>query len=47
MNVSNNKVRKIIKKATDQARRETPRPNLLTWCLRQSLHEKYGWRPYY
>lgn len=47
MNVSNSKVHKIIKKATDQARRETPRPALLTWCLRQALHEKFGWRPYY
>lgn len=47
MNVSDTKVRKIINKATEQARRETPKPRLLTWCLRQVLHYKYGWRPYY
>lgn len=28
-------------------RRETPKPNLLTWCLRVGLHELYGFRPYY
>jgi hypothetical protein len=24
-----------------------PKPNLLTWCLRQSLYQLYNWRPYY
>lgn len=47
MNVSNSKLRKIRGRAVEQARRETPRPNLLTWCLRQGLHSMYGWRPYY
>lgn len=47
MSVSDAKVRKIINRATEQARRETPKPNLLTWCLRQGLHTMYGWRPYY
>lgn len=47
MSVSDAKVRKIINRATEQARRETPKPNLLTWCLRQGLYAMYGWRPYY
>lgn len=47
MSVSNSKVHKIIHKATETARRQTPRPNVLTWCLRQGLHSMYGWRPYY
>lgn len=47
MTVSDTKVRKIIKQATEQAKRQTPKPSLLTWCLRQSLYYQYGWRPYY
>lgn len=47
MNVSDTKTKKIIAKATAQARRQTPKPRLLTWCLRQALHYQYGWRPYY
>jgi hypothetical protein len=47
MSVSDTKVRKIIDTATSEARRSTPRPRLLTWCIRSALYERYGWRPYY
>jgi len=47
MNLSDSKVRKIVNKAAERARRETPKPRMLTWCLRQVLHHNYGWRPYY
>lgn len=45
--MSDSKVRKTIAKAVERARRETPKPALLTWCIRQSLHYQYGWVPYY
>ena len=47
MNVSDTKVKKIMSVAAERARRQSPRPNLLTWCLRQGLYSMYGWRPYY
>lgn len=44
---SDSKIRKINAQAVARAKRETPKPALLTWCLRQVLHYRYGWRPYY
>lgn len=45
--VTDSKIRKINAQAKARAKGETPKPNLLTWCLRQALYEHYGWRPYY
>jgi hypothetical protein len=45
--ISDTQVRKILTEATTRARRSTPRPDLLTWCIRQNLHYRYGWTPYF
>lgn len=45
--MTDSRIRKSIAKAQVRARRETPKPNLLTWCLRKGLHKLFGWTPYY
>lgn len=45
--VAVSKLRKIREKAVNQARSSTPKPNLLTWCIRSALYHLYGHRPYY
>lgn len=47
MSISNSKISKIISAAQEQARRKTPKPNLLTFAIRMQLHHHYGWTPYY
>lgn len=45
--ISDTRVRKILATAATHAKYKTPRPDLLTWCIRQHLHHRYGWTPYY
>lgn len=46
--VSDSKVRKIIERASTQARRnEPPRPKILAWCVREVLYALYGHRSNY
>lgn len=45
--VSDSKIHKIVKTAKERARRGAVRPNLLTWCIRESLWLLYGHRTYY
>lgn len=41
------KVARVLQEAKDRAKKLTPKPAILTYCLRQDLHYRYGWTPYY
>jgi hypothetical protein len=45
--VTTNRQRRQRGQVWDRAKRATPKPALLTWCLRQVLYHAMGWKPYY
>lgn len=41
------KVARVLQEAKDRAKKLTPKPSTLTYALRQDLHYRHGWTPYY